>query len=169
MCGFGWEGLVEALLCWDVVVKRVFRGVVDGSWGDKTKTRTCRHHDGKWLYKLKLRALQMVAPAWDGKDGSTVLAGMSLEVTDGHHRRAGGEETRRAGYRFACPEFGLGHLQVAACAISTRITKSVMPVRPVLDSRAWRGWVAVKSPWRRCDGREGWECANSGFTSPQGG
>lgn len=72
--GFGLEGSVEVLLCWNVVVKRVFRGVVDGSWR-QDKDENCRHHDGKWLYKPKLRALQMATPVWDGKDGSMSLRG----------------------------------------------------------------------------------------------
>lgn len=60
-----WKDQFEALLCWNVVVKRVFRGVVDGSWR-QDKDEDCRHHDGKWLYKLELRALQMATPVWDG-------------------------------------------------------------------------------------------------------
>lgn len=130
--------------------------------GRQDKDEGCRHHDGKWLYKLKLRAL--------GTDGRSnvgwkrwihvlVLCGdesrsSSHRWPSCHHRRPGGDErldsiTRGGGCRFACPESGLGHLQVALCAISARITKSIMPARPVPDSRAWKGWVAVKSPWRR--------------------
>jgi hypothetical protein len=51
-------------------------------------------------------------------------------------RRRDGEG---AGVGSLAPNLAGAICKVAPCAISTRITKSVMPARPVPDSRAWKG------------------------------